>query len=78
MGEINYAKLAVAIINEYESDRMESGRDQIEEGMKYILDKYTSEDEREIVDEMLMVFTGWKLDSLLEKAEKVSDEEIAW
>ena len=42
MENINYAKLAVTIIDEYESDRMESGKNEIESGMEYVLDKYTS------------------------------------
>lgn len=44
--------------------------------MEYVLNKYTSEHDREIIDQMLMTFTGWTLQTLLEKAEEVSDEEI--
>lgn len=76
MKNINYDKLAVAIINEYESDREESGRKEIRKGMRYILEKYESEHDREIIDEMLMTFTGWNLDSLIKKAEKISDDEV--
>lgn len=76
MKNIDYAKLAVAIINEYESDRAESGRKEIRKGMKYVLDKYKSEHDKEIIDEMLMTFTGWNLDSLIKKAEKISDDEV--
>ena len=76
MENINYAKLAVTIIDEYESDRMESGRNEIESGMEYVLDKYTSEHDREIIDEMLMTFTGWNLETLIQKSEKISDDEV--
>ena len=58
------------------SDRECSGRSEIVKGMKYVLDKYTSEHDREIIDQMLMTFTGWTLQILLKKAEEVSDEEI--
>ena len=76
MENINYAKLAVTIIDEYESDRMESGKNEIESGMEYVLDKYTSEHDREIIDEMLMTFTGWNLETLIQKSEKISDDEV--
>lgn len=76
MKNINYDKLAVAIINEYESDRAESGRKEIRKGMKYVLDKYKSKHDKEIVDEMLMTFTGWNLETLIQKSEKITDDEV--
>lgn len=76
MKNIDYAKLAVVIINEYESDRAESGREEIRKGMKYVLDKYKSEHDKEIIDEMLMTFTGWNLETLIQKSEKISDDEV--
>lgn len=76
MKNINYDKLAVAIINEYESDREESGRKEIRKGMRYVLEKYESEHDRGIIDDMLMTFTGWNLDSLIKKAEKIADDEV--
>lgn len=74
--DINFDKLAIAIIDEFESDRECSGRNEIVKGMKYVLDKYTSEHDREIIDQMLMTFTGWTLQILLEKAKEISNEEI--
>lgn len=65
--EIDYEELAHAIMIEYESDRAESGSREIEKGMKYVLEKYTSDHDRAVIDDMLMVFTGWKLDTLLAK-----------
>ena len=44
--------------------------------MKYVLDKYKSEHDKEIIDEMLMTFTGWNLETLIQKSEMISDDEI--
>lgn len=66
---IDYDDLACVIIDEYESDRMESGRKEIVKGMKYVLNKYSSEHDREVIDEMLMTFTGYRLETLIKKAE---------
>lgn len=73
---INFEKLAVAIIDSSESDREESGRKEIVRGMKYVLKKYQAESERRVIDDMLTTFTGWSLESLLEQAEHVTDEEL--
>ena len=73
---IDYDKLALSIINEYESDRQESGRKELVKGMRYILSKYKSEHDREIIDQMLMTFTGWSLNTLLNKASEIPDCEI--
>lgn len=73
---INFEKLAVAIIDSFESDREESGRKEIVSGMKYVLKKYQAEPERGVIDDMLTTFTGWSLESLLEQAEDISDEEL--
>lgn len=74
---IDYDKLAIAIINEWDSDREESGRKELVKGMSYILSKYQTEEERGIIDDMLMTFTGWTLRTLLKKAEVVSDDEVS-
>ena len=74
---IDYDKLAIAIINEWDSDREESGRKELVKGMSYILSKYQTEEERGIIDDMLMTFTGWTLRTLLKKAETVSDDEVS-
>lgn len=73
---INFEKLAVAIINGFENDREESGRKEIVRGMKYVLEKYQAESERRVIDDMLIIFTGWSLESLLEQSEHVTDEEL--
>lgn len=74
-GYIDYAKLAIAIINEFESDREESGRREIERGMKYLLNKYTAKNERKIIDDVLMTLTGWNLKTLLEESREIDDTE---
>ena len=74
---IDYDKLAIAIINEWDSDREESGRKELVKGISYILSKYKTEEERGIIDDMLMTFTGWTLRTLLKKAEAVSDDEVS-
>ena len=76
VGYIDYAKLAIAIINEFESDREESGRREIERGMKYLLNKYTAKNERKIIDDVLMTLTGWNLKTLLEESREIDDTEV--
>ena len=75
-GYIDYAKLAIAIINEFESDREKSGRREIERGMKYLLNKYTAKNERKIIDDVLMTLTGWNLKTLLEESREIDDTEV--
>lgn len=62
--DVDYAKLALAIIDAYESDRIESGASELEKGMRYILQKYHDQNSREIISEVLMSLTGWSLDTL--------------
>ena len=52
----------------YESDRAESGRKEIVKGIKYTLQKYQTAHDREIIDDMLMNFTGYTLETLVEKS----------
>lgn len=88
--KIDFDKLAVSIIEAYESDREESGRSELAKGMEYVLDKYKSDHDREVISEMLIAFTGYSLDTLLKMQTKslyavdiewdtsaLTDEEIA-
>lgn len=75
-GYIDYAKLAVVIINEFESDREESGRREIEREMRLLLSKYVSKNERKIIDDVFMTLTWWNLKSLLEKSIEIDDMEV--
>ena len=73
---MDYEKLAYAIITEWESDREESGRKELADGMRYLLTKYTSEYDLSIIGEVLMTLTGWTLSSLIQMAASVSDEHL--
>lgn len=59
---IDYDALACVIMDAYESDRLESGRKEIVKGIKYTLQKYQTAHDREIIDDMLMNFTGYTLE----------------
>lgn len=75
--EINYDKLAIAIINSFESDREESGRRELVKGMNYVVKKYKdSSNAMSIVDDVLITFTGWSLESLVELSTHVTDDEV--
>lgn len=76
MKEINYAKLAIAIIEEFESDREETGRKEIEKGMRYIVNKYTTPHDMEVVDDVFITITGYSLSSLIKKAERIPDDDV--
>lgn len=88
--KIDFDKLAVSIIEAYESDREESGRSELAKGMEYVFDKYKTDHDREVISEVLMAFTGYSLDTLLNIQTKslyavdiewdtsgLTDEEIA-
>lgn len=65
---IDYDAFACVIMDAYESGRAESGRKEIVKGMKYTLQKYQTAHDREIIDDMLMNFTGYTLETLVEKS----------
>ena len=65
---IDYDALACVIMDAYESDRAEYGRKEIVKGIKYTLQKYQTAHDREIIDDMLMNFTGYTLETLVEKS----------
>ena len=73
-GYIDYAKLAIVIINEFESDREKTGRSEIEKGMRLMLSKYVSKNERKIIDDVFMTLTGWSLKTLLKKSREIDTE----
>ena len=74
--DINFDKLAIVIIDEFESDRECSGRNEIVKGMEHVLNKYTSGHDREIIDQMLMTFTGWTLQILLKRQKKYQTKKL--
>lgn len=75
--EINYDKLAIAIIKLFKSDRDESGRREIVKGMNYVVKKHKdSSNAMSIVDDVLIAFTGWSLKNLVELSTHVTDDEV--
>lgn len=76
ISKIDFDQLACEIIDQYENDRQETGRKELVRGMKHVLEKYTNEHDREVIDDMLMTFTGWKLSTLVEmsKTQEYDDE----
>ena len=76
ISKIDFDQLACEIIDQYENDRQESGRKEIVCGMQHVLEKYTNEHDLKVIDDMLMTFTGWTLDTLLEmsKTQEYVDE----
>ena len=72
--KMDFEKLAIAIIYAWESDREESGRCEIVKGMRNVLRRHPSEHDREIIDEMLITFTGYSLQTLIEKSEELCKE----
>lgn len=77
ISKIDFDQLACEIIDQYESERLESGRKELVKGMEYVLSKYNDPHDREVIDEMLMTFTGWKLSTLVEKSktQEYDDED---
>ena len=53
----------------------ERGRE-IEKGMKLLLSKYVSKNERKIIDDVFMTLTGWSLKSLLKILRGTYDTEV--
>lgn len=76
MENVNFDKLAIVVINEFESEREESGRKELVKGLKQLFDMYQESRDMEIINETLISLTGWSLESLLEKAEGISDDEV--
>ena len=73
---MDYEKLAIAIINTWESDRKESGRTEIVKGVKYLLDNYKTEDELNIIDDVFISLVGYKLSTLEFLSKEIKDEEL--
>lgn len=72
----NFGKLAVAIIEEFDIDKEESGRSEMERSLELLLDKYDNEHDLEVISDTLCALTGYSLETLAEKSKKVElDEE---
>ena len=65
-------KLAVALINAFESERDESGRSEVANGLSYLLRKYGSKPyDMRIVDDVITFMCGFGLDTLMVIAKTV-------
>lgn len=72
----NYGKLAVTIIEEFDTDKEESGRSVMERSLELLLDKYDNEHDFEVISDTLCALTGYSLETLVEKSKDVElDEE---
>lgn len=77
MKKINdYGKLAVIIIDEFDKDKEESGRSEMEKSLPLLLDKYDNKHDLEVISDTLIALTGYSLKTLIERADHaVLDEE---
>ena len=77
MKKINdYGKLAVTIIDEFDKDKEESGRSEMERSLELLLDKHDNEHDLEVISDTLIALTGYSLETLIERSEHaVLDEE---
>lgn len=72
----NFWELAVTIIEEFNIDREENGRSEMERSLELLLDKYDNEHDLEVISDTLCALTGYSLETLAEKSKKVElDEE---
>lgn len=74
--DCNCDKLAITIIDAWESDRDESGRKELVKGLGYLFDKFKKEEERKVISEVLVAMTGYSLATLLARSKDVSDEIV--
>lgn len=72
----NFGELAVTIIEEFNIDREENGRSEMERSLELLLDKYDNEPDLEVISDTLCALIGYSLETLAEKSKKVElDEE---
>lgn len=65
INDIDYAKLAKIIIKEFDEDKEENGRSEMERSLELLLDKYDNEHDLEVVSDVLIAVTGYSLKSLI-------------
>lgn len=71
-----YGKLAVTIIDEFDKDKEENGRSEMERSLELLLDKYDNKRDFEVISDTLCALTGYSLKTLIERSEyAVLDEE---
>jgi len=65
INDIDYAKLAKIIIKEFDEDKEENGRSEMERSLELLLDKYNNEHDLEVISDVLIAVTGYSLKSLI-------------
>lgn len=65
INDIDYAKLALTIIKEFDEDKEETGRSEMERSLELLLDKYNNEHDLEVISDVLIAITGYSLKSLI-------------
>ena len=77
MKKINdYGKLAVTIIDEFDKDKEESGRSEMERSLELLLDKHDNEHDLEVISDTLIALTGYSLETLIERSEHAVLDEV--
>lgn len=65
INDIDYAKLALTIIKEFDEDKEENGHSEMERSLELLLDKYNNEHDLEVISDVLIAVTGYSLKSLI-------------
>lgn len=71
INDIDYAKLALTIIKEFDEDKEETGRSEMERSLELLLDKYNNEHDLEVISDVLIAITGYSLKSLITFSKKI-------
>lgn len=75
---VDFDRLAYQIVTDFESEREESGRREIERGMRHLLGRFKTPEERKIISETLISLTGFSLDSIVENSRHISEDELEY
>ena len=62
---VDYTKLALTIIKEFDEDKEENGRSEMERSLELLLAKYNNEHDLEVISDVLIAVTGYSLKSLI-------------
>lgn len=72
-----FDKLTLAFMDEYESDRRESGRKEIVRGLSDLASNYGTDPKAvSVISDVLITLCGWRLETLIEKAKQIPDDTI--
>lgn len=73
INDIDYAKLALTIIKEFDEDKEETGRSEMERSLELLLDKYNNEHDLEVISDVLIAVTGYSLKSLITFSKEIEN-----